>query len=98
MFSVVQLHQQCEDRNILRYVYYYLARILSDSDAHGLSPGGGIPTPNWDALADIDAVGGVTRADVVPRILGQLTSEAANADAECIFSLLLQLKVLGYTF
>lgn len=81
--SILQLDQQCEDRNVLRYVYYYLARILSDTGAQGLSPGGGIPTPNWDALADIDAVGGVTRADVVPRILNQLTTEASNEDVEC---------------
>lgn len=80
----LQLDQQCEDRSVLRYVYYYLARILSDNGALGLTPGGGIPTPNWDALADIDAVGGVTRADVVPRIVEQLTSEASNADIECI--------------
>lgn len=64
-------------------MYYYLARILSDTGAQGLSPGGGIPTPNWDALADIDAVGGVTRADVVPRIVAQLSAEASNADIEC---------------
>ncbi|PIA30937.1 hypothetical protein AQUCO_05300043v1 [Aquilegia coerulea] len=76
------LDQQCEDRNVLRYVYYYLARILSDTGAQGLSPGGGIPTPNWDALADIDAGGGVIRADVVPRIVNQLTTEASNADVE----------------
>jgi hypothetical protein len=78
-----QLNQQCEDRSVLRYVYYYLARILSDTGAQGLSTGGGIPTPNWDALADIDAVGGVTRADVVPRIVEQLTEGASNADVEC---------------
>lgn len=77
----IQLDQQCEDRSVLRYVYYYLARILSDSQ--GLSQGGGIPTPNWDALADIDAGGGVTRADVVPRIVNQLTTEASNPDVEC---------------
>ncbi|KAM0953447.1 putative SH3 domain-containing protein [Dioscorea sansibarensis] len=92
--SLLMLHQQCEDRNILRYVYYYLARILSDSDAHGLSPGGGIPTPNWDALADIDAVGGVTRADVVPRIVSQLTSEASNTDVEFHARRLAALKAL----
>lgn len=80
---IMQLNQQCEDRTVLRYVYYYLARILSDTSAQGLSSGGGIPTPNWDALADIDAVGGVTRADVVPRIVNQLTAEALNADVEC---------------
>lgn len=79
-----QLNQQCEDRTVLRYVYYYLARILSDTGAQGLNPGGGIPTPNWDALADIDAVGGVTRADVVPRVVLQLTTEASNTDTECI--------------
>lgn len=79
----LQLNQQCEDRSVLRYVYYYLARILSDTNAQGISTGGGIPTPNWDALADIDAVGGVTRADVVPRIVNQLTAEASNADIEC---------------
>lgn len=78
----LQLHQQCEDRSVLRYVYYYLARILSDNSAQGMSGGGGIPTPNWDALADIDAVGGVTRADVVPRIAEQLTSEASNDGPE----------------
>jgi hypothetical protein len=44
---------------------------------------GGIPTPNWDALADIDAVGGLTRADVVPRLVEQLTAEVSNADFEC---------------
>lgn len=60
-----------------------MARILSDSGAQGLSPGGGIPTPNWDALADIDAVGGVTRADVIPRIVEQLSAEASNEDVEC---------------
>lgn len=69
----------------MRYVYYYLARILSDSGSQGLSPGGGIPTPNWDALADIDAVGGVTRADVVPRILERLATEATNSNPECTF-------------
>ncbi|KAH9305325.1 hypothetical protein KI387_009729, partial [Taxus chinensis] len=80
--SLVMLHQQCEDRSVLRYIYYYLARILSDTGAQGLSAGGGIPTPNWDALADLDAVGGVTRADVVPRIIEQLTAEASNSDVE----------------
>lgn len=60
-----------------------MARILSDSGSQGVSSGGGIPTPNWDALADIDAVGGVTRADVVPRIVDRLTSEALNEDIEC---------------
>lgn len=68
---------------MLRYVYYYLARILSDNGSQGLTAGGGIPTPNWDALADIDAVGGVTRADVVPRIVEQLIAEATNAESEC---------------
>lgn len=82
----MQLHQQCEDRSVLRYVYYYLARILPDSGSQGLSQGGGIPTPNWDALADLDAVGGVTRADVVPRIVEQLTLEASNADVESMLA------------
>ena len=80
----MQLHQQCEDRNVLRYVYYYLARILSDNGSQGLSAAGGIPTPNWDALADIDAVGGVTRADVVPRIVDQLSAESSSDDVECM--------------
>ncbi|VAH89154.1 unnamed protein product [Triticum turgidum subsp. durum] len=62
--------------NVLRYVYYYLARILSDNGSQGLSAAGGIPTPNWDALADIDVAGGVTRADVVPRIVDQLSAES----------------------
>lgn len=66
-----------------------MARIFSDTGAQGLTPGGGIPTPNWDALADIDAVGGVTRADVVPRVVGQLAAEASNADADCIVLLAL---------
>ncbi|XP_074578374.1 uncharacterized protein LOC141834884 [Curcuma longa] len=92
--SLLMLHQQCEDRNVLRYVYYYLARILSDSGAQGLSPGGGIPTPNWDALADIDAVGGVTRADVIPRIVHQLTAEATSADVEFHSRRLAALKAL----
>ncbi|WOL02023.1 hypothetical protein Cni_G10742 [Canna indica] len=92
--SLLMLHQQCEDNNVLRYVYYYLARILSDSGAQGLSPGGGIPTPNWDALADIDAVGGVTRADVIPRIVHQLSSEATNADTEYHSRRLAALKAL----
>ncbi|WOL18057.1 hypothetical protein Cni_G26850 [Canna indica] len=92
--SLLMLLQQCEDRNVLRYVYYYLARILSDGGAQGLTPGGGIPTPNWDALADIDAVGGVTRADVIPRIVNQLTSEATNADAEFHARRLAALKAL----
>lgn len=60
-----------------------MARILSDSGSQGLSPGGGIPTPNWDVLADIDAVGGVTRADVVPRVVERLSSEALNEDTAC---------------
>lgn len=94
--SLLMLIQQCEDRTILRYVYYYLARILSDTGAQGLSPGGGIPTPNWDALADIDAVGGVTRADVVPRIMQQLTMEASNADTEFHARRLQALKALTY--
>jgi len=84
----MQLHQQCEDKSILHYIYYYLARILSDNGAKGLSPGDGIPTPNWDALADLHAAGGVARADVVPRIIEQLTAEASNVDLEGMFVLL----------
>ncbi|XP_057486008.1 uncharacterized protein LOC130772290 [Actinidia eriantha] len=94
--SLVMLGQQCEDRTVLRYVYYYLARILSDTGSQGLSPGGGIPTPNWDALADIDAVGGVTRADVVPRIVERLSSEATNDDVEFHARRLQALKALTY--
>ncbi|KAL6496434.1 hypothetical protein OROGR_029692 [Orobanche gracilis] len=94
--SLLMLDQQCEDRTVLRYVYYYLARILSDSGSQGVSPGGGIPTPNWDALADIDAVGGVTRADVVPRVVEQLTSEALNEDVEFHARRLQALKALTY--
>ncbi|KAK3013948.1 hypothetical protein RJ639_009531, partial [Escallonia herrerae] len=90
------LDQQCEDRTVLRYVYYYLARILSDTGSQGLNPGGGIPTPNWDALADIDAVGGVTRADVVPRIVDRLTSESLNDDVEFHARRLQALKALTY--
>ncbi|XP_050374207.1 uncharacterized protein LOC126791775 isoform X2 [Argentina anserina] len=94
--SLLMLNQQCEDRSVLRYVYYYLARILSDTGAQGVTTGGGIPTPNWDALADIDAIGGVTRADVVPRIVNQLTIEASNADAEFHARRLQALKALTY--
>ncbi|GLT97448.1 hypothetical protein SLE2022_150130 [Rubroshorea leprosula] len=94
--SLLMLNQQCEDRSVLRYVYYYLARILADTGSQGLSPGGGIPTPNWDALADIDAVGGVTRADVVPRIVNQLTTEAMNSDVEFHVRRLQALKALTY--
>ncbi|TMX04364.1 hypothetical protein EJD97_009445 [Solanum chilense] len=94
--SLLMLDQQCEDRTVLRYVYYYLARILSDSGSQGVSSGGGIPTPNWDALADIDAVGGVTRADVVPRIVDRLTSEALNEDVEFHARRLQALKALTY--
>ncbi|XP_006651241.1 uncharacterized protein LOC102704044 [Oryza brachyantha] len=92
--SLLMLHQQCEDRNVLRYVYYYLARILSDNGSQGLSAAGGIPTPNWDALADIDAAGGVTRADVVPRILDQLSAESTSDDVEFHARRLAALKAL----
>ncbi|KAK4755582.1 hypothetical protein SAY87_009339 [Trapa incisa] len=95
--SLLMLNQQSEDRSILRYVYYYLARILSDSGTQGSNPGGGIPTPNWDALADIDAVGGVTRADVVPRVVQQLTKEASNADVEFHARRLQAIKALTYS-
>jgi len=92
---VLQLNQQCEDRSVLRYVYYYLARILSDTGSQGLSSGGGIPTPNWDALADIDAVGGVTRADVVPRIVEQLSVASTNSETECeCYSLLIMVLLM----
>ncbi|GAU11819.1 hypothetical protein TSUD_75700 [Trifolium subterraneum] len=94
--SLLMLNQQCEDKSVLRYVYYYLARILSDTGSQGLSSGGGIPTPNWDALADIDAVGGVTRADVVPRIIEQLSAGVANADVEFHARRLQSLKALTY--
>ncbi|KAK6152133.1 hypothetical protein DH2020_014768 [Rehmannia glutinosa] len=94
--SLLMLDQQCEDRTVLRYVYYYLARILSDSGSQGVSPGGGIPTPNWDALADIDAGGGVTRADVVPRVVERLTSESLNEDVEFHPRRLQALKALTY--
>eukprot|EP01018_Ginkgo_biloba_P026890 Gb_19640 [translate_table: standard] len=94
--SLLMLHQQCEDRSVLRYIYYYLARILSDNGSQGLSPGGGIPTPNWDALADLDAAGGVTRADVVPRIIEQLTAEASNVDVEVHARRVAALKALTF--
>ncbi|WVZ22953.1 hypothetical protein V8G54_001497 [Vigna mungo] len=94
--SLLMLNQQCEDRSVLRYVYYYLARILSDTGSQGLSTGGGIPTPNWDALADIDAGGGVTRADVVPRIVEQLTAASTNSETEFHARRLQSLKALTY--
>ncbi|XP_058223100.1 uncharacterized protein LOC131332811 isoform X2 [Rhododendron vialii] len=94
--SLLMLGQQCEDKTVLRYVYYYLARILSDTGSQGLSPGGGIPTPNWDALADIDAVGGVTRADVVPRIVDRLSTEVTNEDVEFHARRIQALKALTY--
>lgn len=94
--SLLMLSQQCDDRNVLRYVYYYLARILSDTGTQGSNPGGGIPTPNWDALADMDAVGGVTRADVVPRVVKQLTTEATIVDVEFHARRLQALKALTY--
>jgi hypothetical protein len=62
-----------------------------------MTPGGGIPTPNWDALADIDAGGGVTRADVVPRIVNQLTNEATNSEFEFHARRLQALKALTYS-
>ncbi|XP_047090059.1 uncharacterized protein LOC124702006 [Lolium rigidum] len=92
--SLLMLHQQCEDKNVLRYVYYYLARILSDNGSQGSSAAGGIPTPNWDALADIDVVGGVTRADVVPRIVNQLSAESTSDDVEFHARRLAALKAL----
>ncbi|KAL5210671.1 hypothetical protein ABZP36_006294 [Zizania latifolia] len=92
--SLLMLHQQCEDRTVLRYVYYYLARILSDNGSQGLSAAGGIPTPNWDALADIDVVGGVTRADVLPRIVDQLSAESSSDDVEFHARRLAALKAL----
>jgi len=67
-----------------------------DSGSQGLSSGGGIPTPNWDALADIDGFGGVTRADVVPRIVHQLTTESLNEEVECEPSL--SLSILKFLF
>ncbi|GAB2250787.1 hypothetical protein Droror1_Dr00017037 [Drosera rotundifolia] len=94
--SLLMLDQQCEDRSVLRYVYYYLARILSDPGSQGLGAGGGIPTPNWDALAEVDAVGGVTRADVVPRTANQLIAEAKNEDIEFHVRRLQALKALTY--
>ncbi|KAI5065823.1 hypothetical protein GOP47_0018447 [Adiantum capillus-veneris] len=94
--SLLMLHQQSEDRQVLRYVYYYLARILSDSGGQGVTPGGGISTPNWDALADLNASGGVTRADVVPRIIEQLSKEAANVDVEAHAKRIAALKALTY--
>lgn len=94
--SLLMLHQQCEDRHVLRYVYYYLARILSDSGGQGVAPGGGIATPNWDALADLNATGGVTRADVVPRIIEQLSKEVANDDVEVHGKRVAALKALTY--
>ncbi|KAJ7571646.1 hypothetical protein O6H91_01G170400 [Diphasiastrum complanatum] len=74
------LHQQAEDGHVLRYAYYFLARILGEGDTQSISAGGGIPTPNWDALADLSSIGGITRADVLPRIIAQLTKEAENPD------------------
>ncbi|KAJ0917986.1 putative SH3 domain-containing protein [Helianthus annuus] len=94
--SLLMLGQQCEDRTVLRYVYHYLARLLSDNGAQGLTSGGGIPTPNWDALADIDAVGGVTRADVVPLIVDWLSAEALNTDEDFHTRRLQALKALTY--
>jgi hypothetical protein len=96
LFLFLQLHQQCEDKNVLRYVYYYLARILSDNGSQGSSAAGGIPTPNWDALADIDVVGGVTRADVVPRIVNQLSAESTSDDVECRFYTITSVYITSY--
>ncbi|CAI5496049.1 unnamed protein product, partial [Closterium sp. Naga37s-1] len=50
------LLQGSSDVVVLRYCYYFLARILTESAAAGsYNEGGGVPTPNWDTLADVSA-------------------------------------------
>jgi hypothetical protein len=96
--SLLKLHEQAEDRQVLRYVYYFLARLLAESGAQGVTPGGGIPTPNWDALADLNLAGGtvVTRAEVVPLIIAQLTAEATNPDPAVHPRRIAALKALSF--
>ncbi|KAG6554798.1 hypothetical protein Mapa_003818 [Marchantia paleacea] len=94
--ALLQLHEQADDRHVVRYVYYYLARVLAESGSHGITPGGGVPTPNWDALATLNVAGAVTRADVVPQIVERLAVEAANIDPAAHPRRIAALKALSF--
>ena len=38
---------------MLRYVYYFIGRMLRESGLSGSNnEGGGVPTPVWDAMTD----------------------------------------------
>ncbi|KAL3696977.1 hypothetical protein R1sor_011053 [Riccia sorocarpa] len=93
---LLQLHELADDRHVVRYVYYYLARVLAESGAHGGTPAGVVPTPNWDALATLNVAGSVTRADVVPQIVDRLIAEAANTDPAAHPRRVAALKALSF--
>ncbi|CAI7855559.1 unnamed protein product [Closterium sp. NIES-53] len=93
-----QLLQGSSDVVVLRYCYYFLARILTESAAAGsYNEGGGVPTPNWDTLADVSADGSqaATRAELLSLILSRLATEASTPDVAAHARRMAALKALA---
>eukprot|EP00271_Cylindrocystis_brebissonii_P002242 TRINITY_DN12688_c0_g1_i1.p1 TRINITY_DN12688_c0_g1~~TRINITY_DN12688_c0_g1_i1.p1 ORF type:complete len:1176 (+),score=259.12 TRINITY_DN12688_c0_g1_i1:411-3938(+) len=82
--ALVHLLQAAGDPHLLRYAYFFLSRILTESGDPMYAPGGGVPTPNWDMV--VDTVTGETsssaRAEVLPQILSRLVTEASTPNIE----------------
>lgn len=53
IFSLFQLLKDSTDALVLRFVYYFIGRMLRESGPMGShNEGGGVPAPQWDAMTD----------------------------------------------
>ncbi|CAI5984216.1 unnamed protein product [Closterium sp. NIES-64] len=96
--ALLLLLQGSSDVVVLRYCYYFLARILTESaNAGSYNEGGGVPTPNWDTLADVSADGSqaATRAELLSLILSRLATEASTPDVAVHARRMAALKALA---
>eukprot|EP00850_Spirogloea_muscicola_P026071 SM005423S17891 [mRNA] locus=s5423:57:856:- [translate_table: standard] len=67
--ALLTLLQSSTKATTLRYCYYFLGRLLAESEPGIGLPGGGIPTPDSESLAEVAAQAGDGVADgVSPRV------------------------------
>eukprot|EP00850_Spirogloea_muscicola_P007938 SM000041S15497 [mRNA] locus=s41:434327:443553:- [translate_table: standard] len=90
--ALLMLLQSSTNATTLRYCYYFLGRLLAESEPGIGLPGGGIPTPDSESLAEVAAHAGdgvadgvsprgaTSRARAVHAVLSRLAAEAASGD------------------
>ncbi|GBG71891.1 hypothetical protein CBR_g10827 [Chara braunii] len=71
-----QLLNDSEDKLVIRYAFYFLSRILGESDTSV----GGAAGRNWDAVSSLDGQGGIAPREAISAVLNCLLLEVSSND------------------